>query len=213
MAKGLLLVAFDYTNAHADEFHDWYDLEHVPEREAVPGFGLCNRWLCVDQPNVAVASYELDNINVLRSDAYKAIGGDNLTVWSKRVTAMCDRLLRFEGEQITPGDAEAPANAGGFLLNAMDVTPEVEDEFNKWYDEEHIALLSEVPGCIVARRYRMASDAPMTRKYVATYHLEDPEVTKTEAWSKAANTPWTDKLRPHFKNHLRLRSKRYVRGG
>ena len=30
MAKGILAVGFDYTNAHEDEFHDWYDLEHIP---------------------------------------------------------------------------------------------------------------------------------------------------------------------------------------
>src|SRR5918912_1610944 len=34
MAKGLLLVAFDFTNAHEDEFHDWYDLEHIPPGDA-----------------------------------------------------------------------------------------------------------------------------------------------------------------------------------
>ncbi len=47
MAKGLLLVAFDYTNAHEDEFHDWYDTEHVPERERLPGFGTSERWISV----------------------------------------------------------------------------------------------------------------------------------------------------------------------
>ncbi len=39
MARGLLVAAFDFATAHADEFHDWYDLEHIPERQAVPGFG------------------------------------------------------------------------------------------------------------------------------------------------------------------------------
>jgi len=43
MNRGLLAVGFDFANAHADEFHDWYDLEHIPEREAVPGFGACER--------------------------------------------------------------------------------------------------------------------------------------------------------------------------
>ena len=38
MARGLLLAVFDYANAAADEFHDWYDLEHIPERQAVAGF-------------------------------------------------------------------------------------------------------------------------------------------------------------------------------
>jgi hypothetical protein len=39
MGRGLLVAAFDFSTAHADEFHDWYDLEHIPERMAVAGFG------------------------------------------------------------------------------------------------------------------------------------------------------------------------------
>ena len=54
MAKGLLLVAFDFTNAHEDEFHDWYDLEHIPERQRVAGFGLCERWIHGTNPRQAV---------------------------------------------------------------------------------------------------------------------------------------------------------------
>ena len=32
MAKGILIAAMDFSAAPADEFHDWYDLEHIPER-------------------------------------------------------------------------------------------------------------------------------------------------------------------------------------
>ena len=39
-----------------------------------------------------------------KAPAYRAIACENLSVWSKRVTAMCTRLIRFEGEQILPGD-------------------------------------------------------------------------------------------------------------
>ena len=38
MAKGILIAAMDFSAAPEDEFHDWYDLEHVPERLRVPGF-------------------------------------------------------------------------------------------------------------------------------------------------------------------------------
>ena len=94
MAKGILLVAFDYTNAHTDEFHDWYDLEHIPERERVPGFGACARWISVANPKHAVASYELDSLSVLESAPYKAIAHENLSVWSKRMGKIATRLLR-----------------------------------------------------------------------------------------------------------------------
>src|ERR1700733_3577025 len=117
MGRGLLVAAFDFSTAHTDEFNDWYDLEHIPERRAVPGFGACERWIGEEQPALSVATYDLDSVEGLRSKAYAALGCGNLSAWSKRVTAMCTRLLRFEGTQITPGGAAAPAGAGALLLN------------------------------------------------------------------------------------------------
>jgi hypothetical protein len=208
MAKGILLVAFDFTNAHEDEFHDWYDLEHVPERQRVPGFGACERWINVSNPKQAVATYELDSIGVLQSAAYRAIAGDNLSIWSKRVTAMCTRLLRLEGEQILPGNQAAPHGAAALLVNAMNVDPSHEAEFNEWYDHEHIPALSAVPGTLSARRFRDASGSP---RYAALYHLASADVTLSDAWKKAANTPWTERMRPLFRDHLRIVARRYVR--
>ena len=213
MAKGVLIAAFDFADAHADEFHDWYDLEHVPEREAVPGFGACERWSGDDQPTYSVATYDLDAADVLQSEAYKAIGGANLSVWSKRVTGMCERLLRFEGAQINPGDLVAPTGAGGLLLNAMNVASEAEDDFNAWYDEEHLPALTAVPGTLAARRYRSTQEGADVRRYVAIYHLESPEVTRSEAWKTAVDTPWSARIRPHFRDHIRILTRRYARGG
>ena len=209
---GLLAVAFDFSTAHADEFHDWYDTEHIPERLAVPGFGLCERFIGVDQPTAALAIYDLDSLNVLKSEAYKAVAYDNLSPWSRRVTGMCGRLCRFEGSLTTNGAPPTPANAGGFLLNAMNCAPEGEDDFNRWYEEEHIPALQAVPGTILARRYVAPNDAVTTHKYMAIYHLEDPDVTRTEAWKKAVETPWTLKVRPHMRDRCRILAKRYVRG-
>lgn len=210
MAKGILLVGFDYTNAHADEFHDWYDLEHVPERQGVPGFGLCERWVSVANPKHAVATYDLESLSVLESAPYRAIAFENLSVWSKRVTAMCQRLIRFDGTQTLPGDADSPPGAGGLLVNAMNVEPGYEAEFNEWYDHEHIPALSAVPGVMAARRFR---DGTGTHRYLALYHLATADVPLTEAWKTSAASPWTEKLRPHFKNHLRILAQRYRRGG
>ena len=208
MAKGILLVAFDYSGAHADEFHDWYDLEHIPERERVPGFGACRRWISVQNPNVAVATYELDSLDVLRSAPYLAIGGDNLSIWSKRMTSICTRLLRFEGEQIFQSSQAVPTEAGGVLVNAMNVDPAHEAEFNEWYEHEHIPALAAVPGTLSARRFR---DAGGSHRYLALYHLASADVPASPAWKAAAFTPWTERLRPHFRDWLRMPARRYVR--
>ena len=212
MSRGLLAVAFDFSSAHADEFHDWYDLEHLPERQGIAGFGACERWIGDAEPTFAVATYDLDSLGTLRSDAYKAVAYENLSPWSKRVTAACTRMLRFEGTQLTPGDEAAPANAGGLLLNAMNVTAEAEADFNAWYDEEHLPALAAVPGTLSARRYRSDEEGG-THRYVAIYHLESPDVPRSDAWKAAVDTPWSAKIRPHFRDRLRILTGRYVRAG
>jgi hypothetical protein len=157
-----------------------------------------------------VATYDLHEIAVLKSPPYLAIGGENLSPWSKRVTGQVERLMRFEGDQILPGDQLSPDNAGGLLLNAMNIAPDVEAEFNEWYDKEHIPALSAVPGVLCARRFRGTSG---NRKYVALYHLAVPEVQESVEWKRARQSDWTSRLQPHFRDHLRLVCRRYVRGG
>ena len=208
MAKGILIAAADFTGAAEDEFRDWYDLEHIPERERVPGFLACKRWIGAHHPKISVATYELDNIDVLKSPAYRAIGMDNLSVWSKRMMTRIKLLMRYEGEQILPRDQLAPRQAPALLVNAMSVAAEHEHEFNEWYNTEHIPALARVSGTLCARRYRGGGAA---QRYVAIYHLASPDVPDSAAWKKAANTPWTERMRPHFRDHLRIVSRRYSR--
>src|ERR1700752_3511594 len=211
MAKGVLVAAFEYANVAEDEFNDWYDLEHIPERQRVSGFLSCQRWIGVDNPKHSVATYDLDSLAVLKSEAYRAIGGENLSPWSKRLTARCQRLLRFEGEQILPGDQIAPENAGGLLLVAMTPAPEVETAFNAWYDTEHVPALARVPGVLSARRFRTADGSP---KYVALYHLTSPAVVDGAEWKQAScSTPMPEHIRPEISDRLRLVCRNYRRHG
>lgn len=209
MAKGTLIAAMGMGQAADDEFNDWYDLEHLPERQRVPGFLVCERWIGATDRRISVATYDLEDVKALKSPAYLAIGGENLSPWSKRVTGQVDRLMRFEGDQILPGDQLPPAAAGGLLLNAMNVAPEFEAEFNEWYDKEHIPALAAVPGVLAARRFRGSSG---NRKYVALYHLATPEVQESAEWKQARQSDWTSRLQPHFRDHLRLVLRRYIRG-
>ncbi len=52
--------------------------------------------------------------------------------------------------------------------------PEVEEKFNKWYDEVHIPLLFKFPGMTRVTRYKaMKTDAEST--YLAVYEFKDRE--------------------------------------
>jgi hypothetical protein len=208
MAKGILIAAMDFSAAPEDEFHDWYDLEHIPERLRVPGFINADRWIGIDNPKISVATYDLESVEVLKSPAYLAVGGANGSPWTKRTAKFRKSILRYEGEQLFPGDRTAPSNAAALMLIGMNVAPEHENEFNEWYNSEHIPALGAVPGVLCARRYRGAGG---TQRYVALYHLEAPEILRSADWRKAADTPWTQKMRPHFRDQLRIECRRYVR--
>jgi hypothetical protein len=211
MPKGQLIAAMDFSNVAEDEFNDWYDLEHIPERQRVPGFVRCQRWIGTENPRYSVAIYDLDTLAVLRGEAYRAIGGENLSPWSKRVTARCQRLLRLEGDQILPGEQIAPEGAGGLLLVAMTPAPQHETEFNAWYDTEHVAALARVPGVLSARRFRAADGTP---KYVALYHLTSPQVVDGAEWKRASeSTPMPQHIRSQIRDRLRLVCRAYRRQG
>jgi hypothetical protein len=210
MAKGLLFMAFDFSTAHEDEFHDWYDREHVPERLRVPGFINAERWIDEQNPKIHVATYDLDSAGVLATPAYHAVGGANQTVWTKRVTGMCRRIMRFEGEQLVPGDLTGDSRAKALLVASMNVDPTAETEFNEWYNTEHLPQLAAVPGVLAARRFRV-TDTGSERRYLALYHLRDADVSRSDAWATAANTKWTEQMRPRFRDPLILRMNSYQR--
>jgi hypothetical protein len=209
---GLLVAGFDATAVNEDEFNDWYDTEHIPERRRVPGFVNCERWVGADDPKIAIATYDLASLDVLASAPYRAISGENLSPWSKRVTGRCRRICRFEAEQLPPGDRPAPEGAGGLLFFAMNPMPEADGEWNAWYDEEHIPRLSAVPGCLAARRFRITKgQSEGNHRYLALYHLASPAVCSSGAWEEAAVTPWTLKIRPLTRDRLRIVLRRYER--
>jgi hypothetical protein len=202
MAKGILLNARNSANVPRDEYNDWYQTEHLPERSRVPGFLGAELWVAVHDANVSVSVYDLESVEVLGSPAYRAVGYDNISPWSKRIVRLSERLLRFEGTQTLPGDAPSPSGSGGLLVNAMNATAEGEADFNRWYDEEHIPALSAVPGTLLARRFRATDTSKQW--HLALYHLESPDVVATEAWAKAVETPWTKRIRPFMRDRLRI---------
>lgn len=103
--KGLLLVTMEPPAPLEDEFNDWYDTEHFPQRRALPGIDSASRWVCVDGWPRWLALYDLASPTALDSDAYRAVSGQNSTPWSKRVLPRTFGRMRVVAEQIVPGQA------------------------------------------------------------------------------------------------------------
>lgn len=205
---GLLLAGMNYSAVAQDEFNDWYDTEHLIERERIKGFINARRWLGATDPKIAVALYDLENLDVLQTPAYRAIVGDGLSPWARRVIGKAQQICRFAAEQTVTGRLAGALEAEGLMMYAMNVPAAVDDEYNAWFNEEHLPRLSQVPGVLRARRFKMADG---THRYLALYDLAVPEVQASPAWKDAANTPWSAKMRPHIRDPLRLVLRRYHR--
>ncbi len=89
-----------------------------------------------------------------------------------------------------------PAKKGtGLLMVWSEVPAELEDEYNRWYNEEHLAERLAVPGVLSAARYEAVSSGP---KHLAFYELESPEVLETPAYRKRLDDPtdWSKRMSP-----------------
>lgn len=90
----------------------------------------------------------------------------------------------------------------GVLLVLNDVVETAEEEFNRWYQQQHLPERLAVPGFYTARRYHAVDGQPA---YMAVYECESIEVLKSKAYlERLANpTDWTRKIMPSFRNMLR----------
>ncbi|TAK82397.1 MAG: hypothetical protein EPO20_22280 [Betaproteobacteria bacterium] len=174
---GLVLVCFDYSKTQADEFNDWYDTEHIPERERTRIMLKAVRWL--DRPNrtISVAAYDLESVESLRGPEYLAITGDNQSPWSKRMLRMCTLLFRFEGRQLYPGTALADDRAKAMLMAGVDA-PVAKEAY-----PDIAERMARVPGVVSARIYEGTNDSV---RFLELYELESAEVAGSDAWERAS---------------------------
>lgn len=83
--KHVLMVTMEPPASHEEEFNDWYDTEHFPQRCGLPGFSSGSRWVCLDGWPRWLAYYDLESADAMTSEAYRAVSGANSTPWSRRL--------------------------------------------------------------------------------------------------------------------------------
>ncbi len=131
-SQALLLTMMDAPKGGDAEFNDWANLEHIPERKKIVGFQTSLRFENSQSSPRYVAIYDLDDISVLKSPAYLAISGVNLSPWSKRILAGASAHWRFAGSRIATLTDGAPTGFKGpiseLLLIVWRSAPERCDE-------------------------------------------------------------------------------------
>ena len=127
--KGFLMVTMEPPSSMEEEFNEWYDTEHVPERIAVKGFETAQRYVCTSGFPRYMAAYDLNTPEILAGKQYKNISGEKFSPWSKRILNKVKGLWRVTGEQIYPGHSRATTSQRLTLLHYQDISPRLLEQF------------------------------------------------------------------------------------
>lgn len=224
---GLLFVLCEPgPDVSEEELNDWLDNEHIPLRLPIPGFQSWSRWTAVDGAKPTYASlYDISHPSILTEPPYT----DLATTRSEREAsilsrfALLDRRTYTLREPVFPpkaGAAYDPRKPGPYMsILEIEVRPGAEDDYNTWYDEEHIPMLTEVPGWVRSRRFDLeyaeatGSEAKEGRppKHLSIHEWETPGALETAQFKAATSTPWRQKLLETAILEARMRVLKFVR--
>ncbi|HEY4276992.1 MAG TPA: hypothetical protein VGM91_02160 [Conexibacter sp.] len=198
MSAGLLFSQMQPPAGWEDDFHDWYEREHIPVRVAIPGFESAVRYELSGTeggptPARFLACYFIDDTAALETPEYKRLKSDP-SERTARMLANVEGFTRYICDQVSDTGAveELPS---ALLAIAFNVPDSDVDEFEGWYEEEHVPLLMQVPGWLRVRRYRVRpgfDGAPWT--HLALHEVRDVEALSRPERAAARDTPRRDAL-------------------
>ncbi|MCJ1324577.1 hypothetical protein MMC10_001239 [Thelotrema lepadinum] len=220
--SGLLYVTMHpHPTLSAHDFHDWYNNEHGPTRLRLPYITSGFRYYATDlSPSEHCAGtdskpewlawYDITDMNELTKDSYMRLRvppakSERETYTMSRITVN-RKLFDFVAEWKSPSyhpleDPTTPADKGNVLVSVTFTLKSGVDkvsELDKWYEEEHVRLLSAVPGWLRTRRYTTSTITPAAERketeYVALHEYSPTNGLGGPEFRTAISTPWAQKI-------------------
>lgn len=209
-ALGLITVRLHPVAPENDaEFNDWYNLEHVPQLTALPGFVRTRRYRCDNADIRYLAWYETADKTIEAGPDFQYIVA-HPTPWSQRMRTIYGphrERMNFELMcDVANASAALPAAGAPWMyIVHTDIPDHIVDEYNAWYDKEHLPRCANIPGVLRARRYTSVActSGNPGPKYLTAYEMTGPDVWESPAAQVARKTPWTEKMRSLFTNTRR----------
>jgi hypothetical protein len=203
---GLLMVWADIDAEHEEEYHRWYDEEHIARLLAIPGFRSAGRYVALKGGPRNLALYELETPEVLRTAAFldevrfrsspRRVGASGGTIGRNYLINGYRQIFPMHTHPIEMTQGPAPY----LQMGRIDIPSIVEDEFNDWYNTAYIPPYLAVQGCLGARRYVAIDSQP---KYLTLYEFENPNVSESEPWERVRDAnPWSRRIRPYMRHDV-----------
>ena len=192
----VMIVTADPEPGWEEEYQRWLDQEHLLDRMAVRGFLGARRFLNVraEGPKQMIL-FELENEAVLERQEFTKLSNPP-TDWNQRVRQhFTAQRGVYKGTFSLQGEGEPTGKA--VIAVWAKVEEGWEDEFNLWYNEEHLPERIGL-GYLNARRFKAPDGSEW--KYLAIYDVPDEAIVETPAYKErvASPTPWMQKMQQHM---------------
>lgn len=184
-----------------DRFNKWNDGHLVPSRLAAPALAGAQRYKHIERETY-LTIYEADNEGALTSEEFLSAEDypNSETKW------MMSNILDYSsytGNQITDlsgsNVAGDPMEAPILYAQFFSVPDDREDDFNAWYENEHIPMLLKCNEWMMCRRFLIEEGDPQPWTHLALHYLNDmsafdsPEreaAQSTELFNKLSEEQW-----------------------
>ncbi|KAH6851367.1 Alpha/Beta hydrolase protein [Chaetomium sp. MPI-CAGE-AT-0009] len=191
-----------------DQFHEWYNNEHGPTRLRLPHIftnGLRYRATDGKEPQF-LAVYDVTSMAHLETPTYTDLRANRSPREAATIAGVdvnrkfFDLVATQQSPSFSPIEKLTDAEAEGLVLVSVEVSLRSDVEgseqaVREWYEQEHISMLSKIPGWLRSRVFRTPSviEGKGSEIKLVTLHeytkengLEGPE------HKAAMNTPWRD---------------------
>lgn len=213
-----------------DQFHDWYNNEHGPMRLRFPFFRNGFRYRATDLANPAtkeapewLAWYDVTDMAEMTKEPYTALRQPPIQSQRERDTMkqikvdrkFFDFVYSRQSEDFCELEKVSHEGEKNVLVSVFqdlytgDGLEGREQELQKWYEEEHIPMLSKIQGW---RRTRLFVTATIENKekekyeYVAIHEYAPENGLDGPAYQAAISTPWRNQVQKEIIKEKRRRT-------
>lgn len=175
--KGVLAIWRAVTPEAEQDALRWHNVEHMPERVAVPGFLRGRRYLSLGPPRHYVDFYEVETVEVIQSAPYLARLNDP-TPWTRRVLPHFRGTFRIGCRVVRTSGR----GLGGAMVTArLRPAARREDALRAWLSSLGPTAIGEPAGVVGV--HLLATVPDVTRVRTAEGKLKGGEVA-------AGEDPW-----------------------
>jgi hypothetical protein len=189
---GLLVVRSRVLRPLHAEYHAWYDNQHVPARIRLPGWLTARRYAAADDAESFLAYYDLADLAVLRRPPYLRMR-EQRPATEQRILNLIRPMDRRVYRRIDvpggrpPGPPDELGTCGALLLCVWwQPAPGATAQFNDWYRQEHIPMLSRVPGWLRSRRFELVDGGGPS--FLGMHDLASADVFDHPDYARATST-------------------------